>query len=155
MFIILWYYILKRGDGMYRFFDRLRMFFYGRNGVDTLGKFLLAVYLIVAIVNAFMQNLSARYSLIIVQWIILAIILFRMLSRNIAARQRENQAFERIFLKFKPAFSLLRNRIKHIRTKRYRTCPNCKVVSRLPIKRGKHFVKCPKCNIPFKVYIII
>ena len=140
---------------MYRFFDRLRMFFYGRNGVDSLGKFSMVVYLIVAIVNVFVRNLSARYSLWTVQWIILAIILFRMLSKNIYARQKENQAFERVFQKFKPSFRLLGERIKNIRTKRYRTCPNCKAVSRLPIKRGKLFVKCPKCNIPFKVFIMI
>lgn len=140
---------------MYRFFDRLRTFFYGRNGVDPLGKFSMVIYLIVAIVNVFVRNLSARYSLMTVQWIILGVILFRMLSRNVYARRRENQAFERIFQKFKPSLKLLWERIKNIGKKRYRTCPNCKAVSRLPIKRGKHFVKCPKCNIPFKVFIII
>ncbi len=140
---------------MYRFFERLRLFFYGRNGIDSLGKFSMAIYLIVAIINVFVRNLSARYSLIIVQWIILAVIVFRMLSKNIYARQKENQAFERAFQKFKPSITLLGERIKNIGAKRYRTCPNCKAVSRLPIKRGKHFVKCPKCNIPFKVFIII
>ncbi len=140
---------------MYRFFDRLRMFFYGRNGVDPLGKFSMVIYLMVAIVNVFVRNLSSRYLLMTVQWIILAFILFRILSRNIYARQRENQVFERVFQKFKSPLKLLGDRIKNIKTKRYRTCPNCKAVSRLPIKRGKHFVKCPKCNIPFKVFILI
>ncbi len=140
---------------MYRFFERLRTFFYGRNGVDTLGKFSLVVYVIVAAVNVLLRNISARYSIIIIQWIIFAIILFRMLSKNIYARRRENQAFEKIFFKFKPQLLLLGERIKNICKKRYRTCPNCKAVSRLPIKRGKHLVTCPKCKIPFKVFIII
>lgn len=140
---------------MFRFFEKFRMFFYGRNGIDSLGKFSLVIYLAVAIVNVFIRNLTARGSLFAVQWLILLIIIFRMLSKNISARRRENEIFERVSYKLKPKFNMIGERLKNIRTKRYRTCPNCKAVSRLPIRRGKHFVKCPKCNIPFKVFIII
>lgn len=138
---------------MYRFLSRLRTLLYGRNGIDALGKFSFAVYLIVAFINIFVRNVKAI--IFTIQWLILLIVIFRILSKNIPARRRENESFEKMVYKYKPAFSLLGERVKNIRTKRYRTCPNCKAVSRLPIKRGKHFVKCPKCNIPFKVYIII
>ena len=137
------------------FLERLRMFLYGRNGIDALGKFSFAVYLIVAVENVFVRDLNAKTVLFVIQWFIFIVIIFRIFSKNISARRRENESFEKMVYKYKPAFSLLGERVKNIRTKRYRTCPNCKAVSRLPIKRGKHFVKCPKCNIPFKVYIII
>ncbi|MBQ2746690.1 MAG: hypothetical protein IJF35_03130 [Clostridia bacterium] len=137
------------------FLERLRMFLYGRNGIDALGKFSFAVYLIVAFINIFVRNVNVKAIIFTIQWLILLIVIFRIFSKNIPARRRENESFEKMVYKYKPAFSLLGERVKNIKTKRYRTCPNCKAVSRLPIKRGKHFVKCPKCNIPFKVYIII
>ena len=139
---------------MYRFFSRLRTFFYGRNGIDALGKFSLVVYLIVAVINVFIRNINIKTIMFSIQWLILFVIIFRILSKNLSARRRENQVFEKHFIKFKPHFELLWDRVKDIKTKRYRTCPNCKAVSRLPIRRGKHFVKCPKCNIQFKVFII-
>lgn len=139
---------------MFRFIERLRIFFYGRNGVDSLGKFSLVIYFVVAIINAFVRNWVARGSLLVVQWLILIFIIFRVLSKNLPARRNENRKFEVWFLKFKPHLDLLGERIRNFKTKRYRTCPNCKAVSRLPIRRGRHFVKCPKCNIPFRVFIL-
>ena len=139
---------------MFNFLNRLRMFFYGRNGMDSLGRFSLVIYLVLAVVNVFVRNLTARGSLFIVQWLILLVIIFRMISKNIPARRRENERFEKIFHKYRPKLDMMGQRLRNIRTKRYRTCTNCKAVVRLPIRRGKHFVKCPKCNIPFKVFIV-
>lgn len=28
----------------------------------------------------------------------------------------------------------------------YKKCPNCRQKIRLPLKKGKHTVKCPKCS---------
>ena len=140
---------------MYRFLEKIRSFMYGRYGIDKLGKFSLVIYLIIAVANVFVRNIMAKNILFAIQWIVLILILFRMFSRNISVRQKENQIFERLFFRFEPKFKLMLERIKNISTKRYRTCPNCKAVSRLPIKRGSHFVKCPKCRIEFKVFIII
>ncbi len=140
---------------MYRFLDKIRGFMYGRYGIDRLGKFSLVIYLIIAVVNIFVSAASAKSVLFTIQWIVLILILFRMFSRNISARQNENRVFERLFFKFEPKFKLMLERIKNIGSKRYRTCPNCKAVSRLPVKRGRHYVKCPKCRMDFKVFILI
>ena len=139
---------------MYRFLSRLRTLLYGRNGIDALGKFSFALYFVVAVVNVFVRDLNAKTVLFVIQWFIFIVIIFRIFSKNISARRRENQIFEKLFIKHKPQVDLLGERVKNLKTKRYRTCPNCKAVSRLPIRRGRHFVKCPKCNIPFRVFIL-
>ena len=70
-----------------------------------------------------------------------------MLSKNITARQKENNIFKKItnFI-FKPFENLKRN-IKdkeHV----YKKCPKCKTVLKLPLpsKKGIQKAKCPKCK---------
>ena len=63
--------------------------------------------------------------------------IFRMYSRNIEARRRENSAF----LNF---FNHLRDR-EH----RYFRCPRCKQTVRVPRGRGKINIRCPKCSERF------
>lgn len=136
------------------FRNRLFNFMYGRNGIDGLGKALIAIMIVVAIIRMFIRNLLA-YRIISIVWILLFfVILFRCFSKNLYARQKENQAYERFAVKFRPKLNMLKNRIRDIRYKRYRTCPNCKSVSRLPIKRGRHTVRCPRCRMEFKVFIL-
>ncbi len=135
---------------MYGWREKLYRFFYGRYGIDALGKALMLLYVVVAILNVLIGVLASRYILYTVQWILLFVIIFRMLSRNIAARRKENDFYEKHFGK---SVDMLFKRIKEIRYKRYRKCPNCKAYSRLPIKRGKHTVKCPACHTQFKVFI--
>lgn len=140
---------------MWRIRERLAMFMHGRYGNDKFNIALLVLYLIVAIINTIARNIFATSIFFLVQWTILIMVLFRSLSRNIPARRRENDWFERNFYKFNNHFKLLGRRIRDAKYKRYRKCPHCKAVVRLPIRRGKHTVKCPSCNIEFKVRIII
>ncbi len=139
---------------MYRFIDRVRNFMYGRYGLDKLGKFSLVLYVLVAFINIFIRNILTKRIFFTIQWVLLLIIILRILSRNISARRKENYVFEKFFVRVEPSLKLFLERIKNIGSKRYRRCPNCKAVSRLPIKRGRHFVKCPRCKIEFKVFIL-
>ncbi len=140
---------------MYRFIERIRNFMYGRYGLDKLGRFSFGLYVLVAIINIFIRNIITKRIFFTIQWVLLLIIILRILSRNITARRKENDAFERLFVRVEPSIKLMFERIKNIGSKRYRRCPNCKAVSRLPIKRGRHFVKCPKCKIEYRVFIIL
>ncbi len=140
---------------MYGFRERIQRFMYGRYGSDKLNVFLLLVYVAVAILNVIFRNLFNNGFLIILQWLILAFVLFRIFSRNIYSRRRENEIFNKICMNIKSYFALYAKRIKDIRDKRYRKCSHCKAVVRLPIKRGRHTVTCPRCQKNFKVYIII
>lgn len=116
---------------------------YGRNGIDELGLFTIWIYIILSIINlvtnSFIGDLSAL--------LLVALILFRMLSKNFTARQKENNIFKKItnFI-FKPLENLKRN-IKdkeHV----YKKCPKCKTVLKLPLpsKKGIQKAKCPKCK---------
>lgn len=65
--------------------------------------------------------------------------LFRMFSRNVAARQKENQQF----LQF---FSLQKKRFDMRKEYRIFTCKGCGQHIRVPRKKGKVEVTCPICG---------
>lgn len=140
---------------MYRFFQKLANFMYGRYGLDNLGRFLIVIYIMLAIANIFVIGHIADIILYGVQMLLLVVILLRVLSRNTYARQRENNFYLKTFGRLTPNFKLLFRRIKDIGKKRYRRCPNCKSVARLPIRRGHHSVKCPNCRQQYRVFILI
>ncbi len=127
---------------------------YGRYGNDKFNIALLVLYLIAAVVNTIVRNLYATSIFFLLQWTILGMVIFRMFSRNIPARRRENEWFQRNFSGVINWFKLTCRRVRDIKYKRYRKCPHCKAVLRLPIKKGKHNVKCPSCKIDFKVNIM-
>lgn len=133
---------------------RLMNFMQGRYGTDKLGIALLVIYALIGFVRIFVRNKIAGIVLYVVMLLILAFAVFRMLSRNLEKRYKENAAFCSVIAKVSPHLILLKDRLKDIKTKRYRRCPTCKNVLRLPYKRGKHNVKCPKCGRDFKVHII-
>ena len=70
-------------------------------------------------------------------WIPFFFVLFRMFSRNIPARRRENQRFVNFL-----------NRLKD-RDNRYFNCPQCHQMVRVPKGKGKINIRCPKCGNKF------
>ena len=121
----------------------LNNIFYGRNGIDELGLFTIWVYIVISLINLFTNSFIGDFSALL----LVALILFRMLSKNFTARQKENNVFKKItnFI-FKPFENLKRN-IKdkeHV----YKKCSKCKTVLKLPLpsKKGFQKAKCPKCK---------
>ena len=133
---------------MGKFTNKLAGFLYGRYGNDTLNKVLTAIYLIWLIVFTVVDVFVKSIIFSITGWgISLALffwIMFRMMSRNIYARRREND-------KFCGFFKLRKNKFRDRKTHVYRKCKSCKAVLRLPKAKGKHFVVCPKCKSRFEV----
>ena len=123
---------------------------YGRYGNDRLNTCLLWTYiaftLAVMIMAVFSEHIhwGILLALRVLLWILAFVILFRMFSKDIQKRRRENERF----LGF---FKLLKNRIRDRKTHIYRRCPSCKVIIRLPKAKGKHTVVCPKCKNRFSV----
>ncbi len=127
----------------------------GRNGVDHLTVVTAIVYSILAIIRVFLRRHPiAYYIMTAVMTALIVYIVFRVLSRNTSKRHMENEKFAQIWFRLKPKFILFKDRIKDIKTKRYRTCPGCKNVLRLPYSRGKHSVRCPRCGQKFDVRIL-
>ena len=133
---------------MGKFTNKLAGFFYGRYGNDTLNKVLTGIYLTWLIVFTIVDIFVSSIIFTIVGWCItLALflwVMFRMMSRNIYARRREND-------KFCGFFKLRKNKFRDRKTHVYRKCKTCKAVLRLPKAKGKHFVVCPKCKSRFEV----
>lgn len=129
--------------------EKLARFMSGRYGADQLYYFCITISFILIIANSFIRS-SIISSL---TWVILILILFRIFSRNIYKRRMENEKFLKLWNPSKAKLSLTIRRIKEIRTHRFRKCPNCKKVLRLPRRKGKHTVNCPCCNSDFELNI--
>ncbi len=123
---------------------------YGRYGADQLSNFILWVYIALFVINLFVSS-----ALIYLAAVALMIWTFyRMFSRNIAARNKENLKFLAIKRKFTSFFKLLFDRIRDARKKVYKRCPECRAIVRLPRKGGKHSATCPKCRKSFSLRIM-
>ena len=129
------------------FKDKLINFFRQRYGIDELYKFLLTMFIIIWVLNIFIRST-------ILYWLNLLIcffIIYRMFSKNVYKRQKENIKFLRIKDKLKGKVKLSRRKWKDRKTHIYRKCPNCKAEIRLPKKKGKHVCICPNCKKDFNV----
>ena len=128
--------------------DGLRRFMAGRYGSDRLNQCLLGAALVLILISrnpkwiALNVPIGGRQ----VQWMSMLSLLayvpliwsmFRMYSRNIEARRRENAAFLRFFSRLTD------------KQYRYFRCPGCRQVVRVPRGKGKINIRCPKCSRQF------
>lgn len=127
---------------------KLMQFMSGRYGTDnmTYGLFLCAV--LISVINIFVQ--WAFLQLLV--YAVIAYALFRMLSRNIEARRKENNFFNSKINFLKGRIDLYKQQ-KSDKSHIYRKCPSCKAILRLPHKIGTHTTVCPRCNKEFKVKV--
>ncbi len=127
---------------------KLMRFMSGRYGVDAMFFVLLFLSLTISIINIFLRLIILQ----LITDIIIIYAVFRALSRNIAARRRENAWAIKLFQKINQRQSLKRRMqadYNHI----YKKCPKCRAVLRLPRKQGKHKTVCPKCDNEFSVRV--
>lgn len=131
------------------FKEKLARFMAGRYGTDALYTVILTVCIILAVVNLFVRS-----------WVIwLAMLLlaawatFRAMSRNIYKRSKENQFILKIKNSVVFFFNTGIKRFKERKTHVYKKCPKCKAQLRLPRKKGKLKVRCPKCGHSFEIKI--
>ncbi len=126
----------------------LRKFMYGRYGsygMDAVNLFLMAVYFLLYLVSLlFHIHLPAVLDLLVA-----ALFLFRLLSRNIPRRQAENTKFLSLV---SPIRSWWRTRrlIHTDKDHRYFKCPSCGQHLRVPRGQGKIKVTCRACGTSFE-----
>ena len=131
----------------------LYRFMYGRYGADRLGNVLIISYGVIlvahTVLSLVMRVVKPTFNMFWIDLGVMAVSLtliyfsaFRMFSRNIAKRRRENEKFCGFFI-------LRRNKFRDRKTHVYRKCPSCKAVLRLPKAKGKHSVICPRCKNRF------
>lgn len=128
--------------------NKLYRFMYGRYGTDTLSKVMLGFYLafvlICTVVSFFVHSIWFALFYYATASAMIFWMFFRMFSRNVTARRRENDRFCNFF-------KLRKNKIRDRKTHVYRKCNACGAVLRLPKAKGKHFVVCPRCKNRFEV----
>ena len=133
---------------MGKFKNKMYRFMYGRYGSDTLNKVLLIIYTVAVVVYTVLSLFVSVWWFSLVYFTLsialIFVIFYRMFSRNIAKRRREND-------KFCGFFKLLKNKHRDRKTHIYKKCPHCKAVLRLPKAKGKHTVLCPRCKNRFTV----
>ena len=108
----------------------------GRYGTDSLNNFLLAIYFGLFLVNLFIPTLIVSF----LETVLIVWMFFRILSRNIYKRRRENEKFLNLMKKPKAYFALTKSTA-------------CKSTLRLPRRKGKHTAVCPRCERRFEVKI--
>ena len=134
---------MASGDWQRRLMEWLR----GRQGPDDLAVFSVNLAIVIVLVNVF-----ARTGWL--GWVGLALVayaMFRIQSRNLGARARENEAFLRALGPARPwvqnpgaAWAELRA-YKHVR------CSSCRQRVRVPRGKGRLRVTCPRCKTKFEV----
>ncbi|MBQ4557270.1 MAG: hypothetical protein IJA60_06465 [Clostridia bacterium] len=134
-----------------KFLDALRRFMYGRYGADQLYFALIIIFFVLSVVNSFIDSIIIA----VIQIAIFIWAMCRYLSKNIYKRREENRKFLGIWQKFKGFFTYARDKFRDRKVCRYRKCKHCHAALRLPIKKGKNSVKCPRCGKSFKVNIWI
>ena len=129
---------------------------YGRYGTDKLGNVMLIAYLAIivthTVVSLVLNIVKPPFNTLwidlptyVLSMALVVIICYRMFSKNIAKRRRENE-------KFCNFFNLQKNKWRDRKTHVYRKCPSCKAVLRLPRAKGKHSVVCPRCKNRFTTH---
>ena len=73
----------------------------------------------------------------------------RVLSKNYAKRNAENQLYLKYTAKLRRYFGKEKYMIEQRKIYHIYTCPSCKQKIRIPKGKGKISVKCPKCGNEF------
>ena len=122
----------------------LRNFMVGRYGPDQL----YVACFITAIVLGLLSNFCGLW-MSLLSYLLLFYALFRMFSRNISKRRRENDKFLKFWWPVRMWFIRKFQRIKSSKTYAFFKCPACKNTLRVPKGKGKIQITCPKCGERF------
>lgn len=125
--------------------EKLRRFFMGRYGMDSLNKLIFIVTLILLAVMWFWPNRVVE----LIFWILLLFGYFRCFSRNISARYAENRKYLQLTAKPRAFFRKRKSRFAQRKIYKFFKCPQCRQQVRVPKGKGKINIKCPACGEQF------
>ncbi|MBP5289514.1 MAG: hypothetical protein J6Z79_06565 [Clostridia bacterium] len=125
--------------------ERMNRFMVGRYGTDALNRGLLILWVVFLII-AFITGSLWLY---IPQLILCLIIFWRMLSRNIVRRQRENHGYYELMKKIGTSWRRAMVRLRDRKTANFFRCPRCRADIRMPKQIGSFRIRCPKCGEEF------
>ncbi len=129
---------------MRRWFIR---FMYGRNGTDELSLFLGIVFCVAIVFSRLLGGAVGAF-LYWLGFVLLFWCNFRVFSRKLASRQRENQKYLLYKRKFLAELKLIKTRFEQRHNYRFFKCPACRITLRVPKGKGKILIHC-KCGENF------
>ena len=133
---------------MQGFIYKIKQFMYGRNGIDGLGVAILVLSLVSRSIFTFTFN-RLFY---IINLLLLILFIYRVFSKNLHQRRKENNFFMKYFYKisnyFKSATTLAKERAIVKQTHKIYVCPKCKKRLKVPKGKGKIEISCP-CSHKF------
>jgi len=123
----------------------------GRNGMDELNWYLFAILLVLAVIAV----LTKSYSPLVVAFVLLIILVWRALSKNLIKRQRANAPFQQAWKGLVQLWHLQKLRWRDRKTHVYKVCPACHAVLRTKRVKGDKTITCPYCHNTFTIKIHI
>ncbi len=120
----------------------------GRNGMDALNFFLMMLFCVLILVDAFVQT----YWLSGIGGLVLIFMLYRIFSKKLQLQAKMNGPFKKVEekLKLEAKYKKLKKRDRY--THIYKKCPKCKHVLRAKRMPEKRVIPCPNCgaDVTFK-----
>ena len=132
------------------FIYKIKAFMKDRYGTDDLYKFQFGILIALLVGNLFINNFI--YDLVSI--INIVIIVYRVLSKDIYRRCRENERFLSIKHSF---FNFFRNIKRNVSDKKnlYRKCScGTTLKVKVPKKRGIKHAKCPSCGKRVRIFTL-
>lgn len=123
-----------------------KKFMMGRYGVDQLSFGLLILTIVITIAGSILRLPVLVY----IGYLPIALVIFRMLSRNTNRRSMENYKFSMLISPVYSWFLKKQRRLSDQKSHKYIRCARCKAELRLPKGKGKIIVTCPKCKSEFE-----
>ena len=125
-------------------------FMQGRYGVDAFARFTMGVALVLIILSVFFGSRSRTGALLdTLGLLVILYTYYRMLSRDIGKRSRENQKYLSVTSGIRQRFFREKNIMQQRKEYHIYSCPGCKQKIRIPRGKGKIEIECPKCHTKF------
>jgi hypothetical protein len=123
-----------------------RRMFIGRNGPDQLSLALTILACVISLISNSFKSVFLYYIFFGLSLLLFACAVFRMFSRNIDRRRKENSAFMNLVNSIKMWY--YNSKASRQQRKYYKVfrCPKCGQKLRVPKGKGKVSIKCSKCG---------
>ena len=128
--------------------EKLQRLMYGRNGLDSFGKFTFIVSLVLMLLANF-EHAILESVLLKEWWSIVIYTYIRMFSRQTYKRACENQAYLAKTAKVRHFFASQKSIMAQRKTHHIYKCPTCKQKIRVLKGKGRIEIRCPKCKTTF------
>lgn len=132
-----------------KFREKMAQFMYGRCGTDQFSRFLLILTLVLIVLSWFFSGVfQSLFSLLSI--ISLVYCYYRILSKDLYKRQKENAWYLKKQAAVSSWFRSLKDRWTQRKDYKFFRCPSCHTLLRVPKGKGKILLTCRKCGNRFE-----